>query len=157
MFALGTWAQTPQHQHPPIDVIDGEKNPELIPDTTAFRLWLVTVSLVPNATAQDREFQEAHLATLRLTPLDHLALLPILTDFKIQYLNLIARFNDAAQKGVQNTKLFQAQTDDLVQSTRATIARQLSAVGAANIEGYVQGEKRKIKLHVGHTTKEAAL
>jgi hypothetical protein len=154
VFVLGAWAQTspPAHHHPDIAVIDGEKNPELIPDATAFRLWLVSVSLTPNASEQDRKFQEAHLASLHLTAPDHLALLPILTDFKTQYLNLIALFNEAAQKGVQDTKLFQAQADDLVQSTRAAIARQLSAVGAANVEGHVQGEKKKITLHV---TKEA--
>jgi hypothetical protein len=148
LLAFGAWAQNspPVHHHPPIAVIDGETNPELIPDATAFRLWLVSVSLPPNATEREREFQEAHLATLRLTGQDHLALLPILTEFKSQYLNLIRRFNEAAQKGVQDAKLFQAQSDELVQSTRAAIARQLSAVGAANVNDHVQGEKKKIRL-----------
>ena len=147
VFAVGSSAQSPPaHKHLPITVIDGEKNPELIPDATAFRMWLVSVSLPPNATEREREFQKAHLTMLRLTERDRLALLPILTDFKTQYLNLIARFNEAAQKGVQDAKLFQAQSDELAQSTRAAIARQLSAVGAANVEGHVQGEKKRIRL-----------
>jgi len=71
VFALGTWAQTStsQHQHPNENVVDGAKNPELIPDSTAYRLWLVTVSLPPNATEKERTFQQAHLKKLHLLTL----------------------------------------------------------------------------------------
>lgn len=51
MLALGAWAQTspPQHIHPNVTVVDGAIRPELIPDSTAYRLWLITVSLPPKA------------------------------------------------------------------------------------------------------------
>jgi hypothetical protein len=50
MFAFGTLAQTPQtpqHQHSDANVIDGAIHPELIPDTVAYRLYLIAVSENP--------------------------------------------------------------------------------------------------------------
>src|SRR5713226_3421754 len=95
VFASACLAQNPPHQHDTI--VDGAKNPELIPDSTALRLWLVTVSELPNATAQDRDRQHAHLSSLRLNELDNLQLVTLLADFKSQYLNLIERYNESAK------------------------------------------------------------
>jgi hypothetical protein len=152
-FALGGWAQTspPQHQHSDT-VIDGAKNPELIPDSTALRLWLVTVSELPNATAQDRDRQSAHLAKLRLTELDNLQLVTLLADFKSQYLSLIDRYNESAKAalahGVEpDLKLFLQQRDDLVQTTKAAMALRLSHETVTRIDAHVQEHKKNIQLH----------
>ena len=154
VFALGAWAQTPpQHQHPDVTVVDGAKNPELIPDTIAYRLWLVTVSLTPDATDKERTFQQAHLNKLQLTSsVDYLQLLSILTDFKRQYLSLIASYNESAKaallKGSQaDEKLFLQQRDYLVSDTRTVIAQRLTPDSAARIDAHVQGEKKRIQLH----------
>jgi hypothetical protein len=154
VFALGTWAQTStsQHQHPNENVVDGAKNPELIPDSTAYRLWLVTVSLPPNATEKERTFQQAHLKKLQLTDADNLKLLSVLTEFKSQYLDLIGRYNESAKAalrhgGQTDEKPFLQQRDDLVSSTRDEIAQRLTHEGAARIEVHVQGEKNHIQLH----------
>ena len=154
VFALGAWAQSPapQHQHPVLTVIDGAKNPELIPDSTAYRLWLVTVSLPPNSTEKQRTFQQAHLKKLRLTGPDSPALLSVLTEFKSQYLSLIALYNESAKAALLNgsqadQKGFLQQRDDLVSSTRAAIAQRLTQEGAARIDAHVQGEKSHIQLH----------
>ena len=155
VFALGAWAQTspPQHQHPTVTVVDGAKNPELIPDSTAYRVWLVTVSLPPHATEKERAFQQAHLRTLKLASgVDSLQLLTILTEFKSQYLSLIARYNESAKAALLNgsqpdEKLFLQQRDDLVSSTRAAIAQRLTVQGASAIDAHVQGEKKRIQLH----------
>jgi hypothetical protein len=154
VFSLGGWAQnTPvQHQHQ-ATVIDGAKNPELIPDATAYRLWLVAVSLPPNATEKERMFQQAHLRQLRLTKdADSLQLLAILADFKSRYLALIARYNESAKAALlqgsrADQKLFLRQRDDLVASTRAAIAQRLTPEGAARIDAHVQEQKSQI--HVG--------
>ena len=47
------------HSSQPADVIDGAKQPELIPDAVAYRLYFVTVSETPNAS---REAQHASLS-----------------------------------------------------------------------------------------------
>jgi hypothetical protein len=152
VFALGGWAQnTPvQHQHQ-ATVIDGAKNPEQIPDATAYRLWLVAVSLPPNSTEQERMFQQAHLRQLQFTSIDSPQLLAILTEFKSQYLDLIARYNESARAALlqgsrADQKLFLRQRDDLVSSTRAAIAQRLTPEGAARIEAHVQKEKSHIHL-----------
>jgi hypothetical protein len=145
MLALGTWAQTstPQHQHPNETVVEGAKNPELIPDSMAYRLWLVTVSLPPNATEKERTFQQAHLKKLQLTDADNLELLSVLTEFKSQYLGLIGRYNESAKAalrhgGQADEKSFLQQRDDLVSSTRDAIAQRLTHDGAARIEIHVK-------------------
>lgn len=154
VFALGAWAQTspPQHIHPDVTVVDGAKNPELIPDSTAYRLWLVTVSVPPNATEKDRTFQQAHLKKLQLTDADNLELRSVLTEFKSQYLSLIGRYNESAKAallhgGQADEKSFLQQRDDLVSSTRDAIAQRLTHEGAARIDTHVQGEKSHIQFH----------
>jgi hypothetical protein len=160
-FAIGSWAQGPPHHHQKsATVIDGATNPEMIPDDTAFRLWLVTVSTLPNSTEQERERQAAHLSRLNLvSPLDRPVLQSILTDFKTQYTSLISRYNEAQEaawaRGVvspeqqqSDLKLFLQQRDDLVATTRAAISKQLSADGANHVTAHVQSEKQHMKLHV---------
>lgn len=153
VFAPGAWAQTspPQHQHPNVTVVDGAKNPELIPDATVWRLWLVLVSLSPNVTEKERTFQQAHLATLQLTNADTVKLNTILTEFKGQYLALIARYNESAKAALQggqpDRELFLQQRDDLVSSTRAAIAQQLTPQAATRINAHVQEQKTHI--HTG--------
>jgi len=155
-FAVGAWAQNSQpHQHSET-VIDGAKNPELIPDSTAYRLWLITVSALPNATQQDRDRQRAHLASLQLSALDNLQLITILAEFKSQYNSLIERYNESAKaalaKGGQpDMKLFLQQRDDLVQTTRAAITLRLPE-SASRVDARVQEHKKHIQLHTGvHT------
>jgi len=158
VFALGAWAQTsPPHHHPDMVVVDGAKNPELIPDATAYRLWLITVSELPTATVEDRNRQKAHLAVLNLTTLDNLQLTTILADFKGQYLSLIGRYNEAATAALAHGEhldqtLFLQQRDDLVSATRTAIASRMSPQSVALLNAHIQDEKKHIQLH---TTKGA--
>ena len=154
-FAVGTFAQNspPQHRHDD-NVIDGAKNPELIPDATAFRLWLVTASVLPNATGQERAAQKAHLSRvgLRIGSTDEQALQTILTEFKSQYTTLINRYNETATadlaRGIQpDQSLFLQQRDDLVATTRTAITSRLSRDGAALVNAHVQSEKKNMQLH----------
>ncbi len=155
LFAVGAWAQTspPQHQHAvDVTVVDGAKNPELIPDSTAYRLWLVTVSLPANATDQQRTFQHAHLSKVQLNDGDYAALVSILTDFKNQYLSMISQYNESSKatllKGAQpDQKTFLQQRDNLVAFTRILIKQRLSPNGADRVEGHVQHEKHGITIH----------
>jgi hypothetical protein len=161
VFAVGAWAQTspPVHHHPDMAVIDGSKNPELIPDATAYRLWLVTVSTLPNATEQERMGQKAHLAKLQLkNASDYLSLQTILSEFKSQYVSLINRYNESATAALAHglnpdEALFLQQRNDLVFAARTAIAFRLSSEGVTLINTHVQDEKKHMQLH---TTKEGA-
>jgi hypothetical protein len=46
---------TEPHQHSQQSVIDGSVNPELIPDLTAYRLYLLSVSRAPNPAAEEKK------------------------------------------------------------------------------------------------------
>jgi hypothetical protein len=154
LFAVGAWAQTPAQQshHVDVTVVDGAKNPELIPDSTAFRLWLVTVSPSSNSAEKDRAFQQAHFNQLQLLGADRLALMSVLTEFKTQYADLIARYNESAKAGLLNgtqvdTKAFLQQREELVSNTRIAIKNRLSSEAADRVEAHVQREKSRIKIH----------
>jgi len=157
VLALGTWAQNspPQHQHQHLNmtVVDGAKNPELIPDSTAYRLWLVTVSLPANASDADRVIQQAHLKNVNLTNSeDHQQLINVLTEFKTQYLDLIAKYNESAktallQGGQLDQVVFQEQRDALVANARAAISSRLTPQGANRIDAHIQGQKIHMKIH----------
>jgi len=152
VFALAAWAQTPSPHLHPDTVIDGAKNPELIPDSTAYRVWLVMVSELPNAATQDRDRQRAHLASLGLTELDNLQLTTLLTDFKAQYVGLIARYNESAKAalahgGQPDVNLLLQQRDDLVRMTRAAMALRISSESVSRIDARVQEHKKHIQLH----------
>jgi len=64
----------------------------------------------------------------------------LLTDFKTQYVGLIARYNESAKAalahgGQPDVNLLLQQRDDLVQMTRAAMALRLSSESVSRIEG----------------------
>ena len=67
------------------DVIDGAKTPDLIPDSTAYRLFLITVSEVSNPTSEQLSRQIAFLKTAGLDEDDINSAIPILAKFKSEY------------------------------------------------------------------------
>ena len=158
VFAFGAWGQSPphdvMHHHPDAVIIDGAKNPELIPDSDAFRLWLLSVSELPNPSEQARVRQSSHLAKIQLADASDLAqLVTVLTEFKSQYTTLVNRYNTSATaalaRGEQpNQKLFLQQRDDLVLAARAAISSRLTATGSAQVNFHVKNEKSHMKLAV---------
>ncbi len=155
LFAFTAQAQTqaPVHQHPADNVVDGSQTPDAIPDSVAYRLWLITVSPAPDATEKQRAFHKAHLKKLPLNLVDGLTLDLILSDFKRDYLDLIAKHNkqqrDQLAHGVltvDDAKFLQ-QRDDLVSSTRVAIQQKLSLDGAVAVDGHVKNEKIHMQLH----------
>src|SRR6266403_4168250 len=83
-FAFGAWAQSspPQHQHVAPNLIDGAVHPERIPDSVAYRLYLVTVSTGQNPTEAAQKGQRAHLLKTGLVGTDQQILVGILSDFR---------------------------------------------------------------------------
>lgn len=149
------WAQgsPPGHTHPAVTVVDGASNPDLISDSTAYRVWLVAVSIAPDSTEKQRRFQEAHLRRVRLTSsVDYIRLLVILGEFKSQYQTLVTAYNESAKNALlsgshADLQAFLQRRDDLVSTTRAAIAQRLTPEGAALVDAHVRGEKRHIQIH----------
>jgi len=101
MFTFGAWAQTspPQHQHNVAapNLIDGAVHPELIPDSLAYRLYLVAVSTGQNPTEAAQKGQRAHLMKTGLGDTDQQISISILSDFRAKYDALVAEYNDSAR------------------------------------------------------------
>ena len=153
-FANILFAQTnihPNHNHTVPDLIDGALHPELIPDATAYRLYFVAVSEMPNPTEEQKARQTAHLRRMRLTDNDMQSTIIALEEFKVQYTNLIALYNESAKAAdVAGRKpdfdTFRLQRDALVQRTRERVKSVLTPDGLARFDGHIQDEKRNMKV-----------
>ena len=143
---------SPQSNAAAANLIDGSQHPELIPDSTAYRLYLLTISELPNASEQDRNRQNAHLAKLRLNDKDRQTLITVLAEFKSQHTTLVNRYNQAATaalaRGIQpDPTTFLQQRDDLVQATQNAIQRILGADGMLRLDAHVQAEKQRMTIY----------
>jgi len=152
-FAFGAWAQSspPQHQHVAPNLIDGAVHPERIPDSVAYRLYLVTVSTGQNPAEAEQIRQRAHLVKTGLVDTDQQIFTSILSDFRTKYDALVAEYNDSAKAATARNKTTDVHTlleklDDLVQSTRNTISVRLSSRGAAKLHSFVVSEKKNMKV-----------
>jgi hypothetical protein len=155
MFAFGAWAQTspPQHQHNVTapKIIDGAAHPELIPDSVAYRLYLVAVSTGQNPTESDQKTQRAQLGQTGLDDIDRQVLTSILSEFRVKYDSLVAEYNDSAKKALARNEMTDVRDllkkiDELVQSTRDNISTRLSSKGAAKLNSIIVSEKKNMKV-----------
>ncbi len=151
MLAVGAWGQSspPQHQHNVAtpNLIDGMLHPELIPDSVAYRLYLVALSTGQNPTEAEQERQRAHLMKTGLSDTDQQLFVGILSDFKTKYDELVADYNAAAKAdATTDVHTLLKKLDDLIQSTRDTISVRLSSRGAAKLHAFVLSEKKNMKM-----------
>ena len=142
-----SWAQSPPHQHPKADIIDGSVNPQAIPDSVAYRLYFVAVSELPTSLPSRR--QHAHLLSAGLKENDIQATAKILASFKTQYAALIAQYN-ASPEVLNNTNdglpLFLAKRDALVQETRDALKAALTPTGMTTLDTHIKQEKAMMKI-----------
>lgn len=154
MLAFGAWAQTsPPHNHQAAapTLIDGAVHPELIPDSIAYRLYLVAVSTGQNPTEAEQKSQRTHIMRTGLVDTDQQLFISILSDFRAKYDALVAEYNDAAKAAAAHNETTDVHTlltriDALVQSTRDTISMRLSSRGAAKLHTFVVSEKKNMKM-----------
>jgi len=144
-------ATPPVHNHAAVPVIDGAVHPELIPDLTAYRLWMVAVSRPPAPTDEQVRRQHMQLAKVGLRAADEQTLVAILADFNSQYHTLIQDYNAEATAQIARGERpdvagMRAQRDSLVQSTHDRIEAALPPDSWALVDAHVQNEKRRMKL-----------
>jgi len=153
MFALGAWAQASpaQHQHVAPRLIDGAVHPELIPDSTAYRLYLAAVSTAPNPTEAEQKRQTVNVMKTGLSDTDQQLFISILADFRAKYDALLAAYNDSAKAASAHNETVDihpllTKLDGLVQSTRDAINARLSSQGAMRLNSFVLAEKKNMKV-----------
>jgi hypothetical protein len=158
-FAVGAFAQMlppdvsmpEMHSAANVPVIDGAKNPELIPDSTAYRLFFVSMAEGASPAAEEVARHQAHLARVQLNDTEGQLLVDALKTFKTQYDELVGHYNNLADLALQKGEApdynaFLKQREALVQSTRDELMLALSDEGLAKLDVFVQGEKRKMKI-----------
>ena len=139
------------HSSQPADVIDGAKQPELIPDAVAYRLYFVTVSETPNASREAQQRQLAYLSKVGLKDNDLQWTISILENFKTKYNDLVAEYNKSAvaaekEGGTPDYQTFAFHRDELVRVTREDLRSFLTADGIASLDAHVSNEKRHMKV-----------
>jgi len=143
----------PQHQHlvANTNAIDGAVNPELIADSTAYRLCLFAWSTAKNPSSDALRHQQVQVAQTGLDSNDQVTFVSILYDFRTKYDAAITAYNDSAKAALARNETTDVhpllQTlDSLVQSTRGAINLQLSPAGAVRLHSFVVGEKKNMKV-----------
>lgn len=129
------------------NVIDGRKQPNLIPDPTAYRLWFLSVAGPEIPTAQQQARERAVLRTAGLPDSDVPYAAGVLADFKSQFDTLVKQYNEEAERADKNgsqpdLQTFRYERDALVKYTRERLKRGLSAYGMGRLDEHVQIEKR---------------
>lgn len=132
-------------------IIDGTKHPELVPDSAAYRLYLLTVAKPADATNAERARQRVILKWSGLGDQDIPYAVAVLADFRAQYDDLIKQYNDSvvqADKVGEQPDLatFLSQRDALVQSVRDRLKLDMSPASMTRLNAHVQFEKRFMKV-----------
>lgn len=146
----------PAHHHASSAVIDGASNPELIPDLTAYRLFLVAVSRPPDPPDNEVIHQAVQLSKIGLQEADRKATIIILASFNSRYHDFINSYNEAATaawaRGEHlDAASFLADRDRLVQSTCDALKAGLSSDGWSRLDAHVKGEKQRMKISAKET------
>ena len=140
------------HQHAAASpMIDGAVHPELIPDSVAYRLYFITVSMTLNPIEEDRKRQQAHLAKIGLQDSDREILVGILTEFRTKYDILVDQYNHSAEAAAGRNEVpdigsFFRQLDGLVRSTRDTLKLRSTPMAMTQLDGFMQSEKKHMKV-----------
>lgn len=133
----------------PADIIDGSKAPNLIPDSTAYRLWFIAVGAVASPTPQQKTRQEAYIRSAGLRGADIPTCTGILAQFTSRYAALLAKYNSSPEvQSASNSGLasFLAKRDALVQATRDALKAALTPAGITTLGKAIQAEKARMKV-----------
>lgn len=148
-------AQTPTHnpsQHTMTqETIDGSKTPNLIPDSAAWRLWLLVVS-ADYPSHPERAVSRRHaFLMLAGVPEDELIIADdVLTHFKNNYQELVDDYN-RRMTAQQSPSLadFKMRRDTLVQTTKDTLSGQLAHATFAHLKAHINAEKARMQVAKG--------
>jgi len=150
LFALGAWAQnSPPHQHAAAaaDVIDGSLHPELIPDSIAFRLYLIALSEKDTTLTEPSEHQKVILGVAGLDDADIKVAAGILRTFRQRLDAITETYNKAVistNDSSSDRALFVSKREALVQTARDAFTASLSSRGAAFLNTHVKNEKARM-------------
>lgn len=124
----------------PAATTDGAVNPEQIPDSIAFALFLDAASEQPNSKIDEKARQRAFLtAAGGLSEQELAAAATILSQFQIQVTVLRSSAQPTTNQGL-------ADHESLVTATMNALATSLSQATMTRLYQFIQSEKRKMKI-----------
>lgn len=143
-FSPSLLAQTHFHT---TRVIDGQNNPELIPDVMAYRLYFLAVTATDNSPEETAK-ETAHLSVLGLNFSDAISVRVALDEFRAKYNALETSYNakDHSRNGDADYAAFTAVVDKLVLDTVQKIADNTTADGLDVVSMKVKAEKKGMQL-----------
>jgi len=142
LIGIPLYAQRPDL---PPGTIDGAKSPELIPDSTAFRLVFLSLRAPTSPNATDLKKQSSLLKHIGFSDDDAVAAKNIINDFGTAYDDWQRKFRQTSSSiDVPNAR---SERETIVQETLGRVMKQLSPVGAAQLAQYVQAAKARMVVH----------
>jgi hypothetical protein len=129
------------------DIIDGSKTPELVPDSTAWRLWLLAVTATdPQHPELDQARQDAQLLSAGFEREDLPVMRQNLSTFKIAYDALVEDHNQAVTRGSSPSVVsFKAARDSLVKATQTRML-SIKVDAEARVRGFINQQKRHMRV-----------
>jgi hypothetical protein len=134
---------------PALGIIDGRLDPQDIPNSTAYRLWLLAASEPRTGAVAPTARTEAMLMDAGLRGGDVTAAIAILARFEEKYQALVAAYNRSPEvfnRSSSGLADFLARRDALVAATRAALIAGLSAPGQSRLDSFVKDQKRNMRI-----------
>ena len=129
----------------PDGVIDGPKNPDLIPDAVAFRLFFAAVAEPPAATAEQLKRQHEKLRYASLQDSDIAIVSDVLSTFHSRFNSGSAVLTpNALPEDIQAAYLVR---EKVVSDTRDELKRRLAPTSLTNLEQYIKSRKVNMKMY----------
>lgn len=133
--------------------IDGAVHPEQIPDSTAYRLYLIATSEPASPTTEQVRRQNARLNKVGLNDKDRQTVASVLATFNLKYHDWINRYNEVASAAWAQHQSFDKtslllERDNLVQATRDELQSKLSTDGWTRFDAHVKSEKKHMRISV---------
>ena len=142
-------AQYPEHlTTQPAELIDGAKTPDLIPDLTAWRLWLLSVTAQDSKRAELSEARrQAFLKAAGIPDIEISAAEEVIAQFRKDYGALVDDYNKRLNAG-ENPSIseFRAQRDALVQRVQNTLWGKLETTTIGKMMNHINREKTRMKV-----------
>jgi len=133
-----------QHHQAAEQPIDGSKHPELISDTTAYRLFLATYAGADN---QHRKLQSALFQKIGISQDDQVIMTNTLNDFNVRFPQILGEdAKETALNPSTDHRTFVINRDLMMDDILRALGVQLSRVGFQRLNGYVQGEKQRMRI-----------
>jgi len=143
-------AQSPNisvHTHDNPDLIDGSKTPDAIPDSTAWRLWLLSVTAKdPKHPELDQVREDNYLLIAGYEEEDLPLVRQVVNDFRMAYDSMLEEHNAANAAGLNpSLKSLKARRDSMVSEARASLLSGKSET-AERVKKFINGEKKRMKV-----------